>query len=33
VEDVVDSDKVVAVVDRVTGVTEVIDEIEVTALG
>lgn len=33
VEDVVDTDEVVAVVERVTGVTEVIDEIEVTALG
>lgn len=33
VEDLVDTDEVVAVVERVTGVTEVIDEIEVAALG
>ncbi len=33
VEDLGDTDEVVAVVERVTGVTEVIDEIEVTALG
>lgn len=33
VEDVVDTDEVVAVVERVSGVTEVIDEIEVAALG
>ncbi len=33
VEDLGDTDEVVAVVERVTGVTEVIDEIEVAALG
>ncbi len=33
VEDLLDTDEVVAVVERVTGVTEVIDEIEVAALG
>jgi len=33
VEDLVDTDEVMAVVERATGVTEVIDEIEVTALG
>ncbi len=33
VEDLVDTDEVVAVVERVSGVTEVIDEIEVAALG